>query len=197
MSALAINSAWRYLLLFKNQGVAAGATLAHVHSQLVALSIVPPAARQEIVGARKFFQEHRTCAHCAMIKRESSTGERLIAIDADYIVFCPYAARIPFETWIVPQRHRSIFMTDDNDPESLARALRTTLRRIDRCLKHIPFNFVIRSSPPELGETPYYHWRLEILPRLAQIGGFEWGTASYINVATPEDAADRLRKIRL
>jgi len=198
MRALSENPTWRYLLLFKNQGIAAGATLGHVHSQLLALSIIPPETAREIAGARKFFERHRSCGYCAMMKREAREKHRLITSDAHYAVFCPYAARVPFETWIVPRRHQSLFANGAEGSENhLARVLRETLRRLDRALKHAPFNLIIRSSPPALDENPYYHWHIEILPRLAQIGGFEWGTGCYINVVTPEDAARQLRKIAL
>ena len=189
---------WRSLLLFKNQGIAAGASLLHAHAQLVALPMVAPALAHEIDGAKVFHESQGGCVYCEMITREISARARVVSADERYVALCPYGSRIAYETWILPRRHGARFETASPDDDSLlARTLRPTLQRIERVLESTLLNLVIHSGPPHLGENPFYHWHIEILPRLIQAGGFEWGSGSFINSVRPEDAAQLLREVAL
>jgi UDPglucose--hexose-1-phosphate uridylyltransferase len=196
MRELSKDERWRYLLLFKNQGIGAGATLAHVHSQLMGLTIIPSEAEREIDGAQDYYNRTGSCVYCEMNALEVSAGKRIVDANQDFLTFCPYASRVAYESWIVPRHHESLFTTsDDASVHNLARPLSHLLRRLDRALGGLQCNYVIHSGPPHLGDNPFYHWHMEVLPRVVQQGGFEWGSGSYINVVRPEDAAALLRGV--
>src|SRR5262249_56737923 len=100
---------FRYILIFKNQGAPAGATLEHSHSQLIALPIVPDFVREEIEGARRHYAAKERCVFCDIIRQEVAAGRRVILEGADMVALAPYAPRFPFETWLLPRRHGARF----------------------------------------------------------------------------------------
>ena len=189
---------FRYILLFKNHGGPAGATLEHTHSQLIALPIVPDFVRDEIDGARRHFEAKERCVYCDILRQEVAAGRRVILEDADIVALAPYAPRFPFETWLMPRRHGSRFEeAAPHEYERLARALKSVLMRMNRALESPPYNLLVHSSPlsEEIGE--YYHWHVELIPRLTRVAGFEWGTGFYINPTSPEEAARVLRDAKI
>ena len=192
------DSRWRCILIYKNQGAEAGATLPHVHSQLVVLPSIPRAALEELDGANRFYDATGRCIYCEMIRKETDERKRIVAAHECFVVLCPYAARFPFEVWILPREHSSCF--EKSSPHiyiELARVLRETLIRLNRQLDDPSFNYIIHSNPLGEPNNQFYHWHMEIMPRLTQIAGFEWGSGSYINPVAPEDAARLLRQITL
>ena len=139
---------FRYILLFKNHGAAAGATLEHSHSQLIALPIVPSLVRDELEGARRHFQAKERCVFCDIIRQEVAASPRIIEEHADIIALAPYAARFPFETWLLPRRHASRFEeASRQEYEGLARLIRSILLRMDRTLERPAYNLIVHSSP--------------------------------------------------
>jgi UDPglucose--hexose-1-phosphate uridylyltransferase len=195
ITALRSDRELRYILIYKNQGPEAGATLEHVHSQLIALPVIPKQVLEEIGAAKTYYQSRRQCVFCDVIRRETKERERFVIESDRFIVICPFASRFPFETWILPKRHASFFeRVGQQDNLDLARILRETLRRLNRSLGHPPFNYIIHSNPLDQDENDYYHWHIEILPKSIQVGGFEWGSGFYINTVTPEQSASLLRQ---
>jgi UDPglucose--hexose-1-phosphate uridylyltransferase len=189
---------FRYILLFKNHGAAAGATLEHGHSQLIALPIVPDFVREEIDGARRHFNDKERCVFCDIIRQEMAAGRRVVQENADIVAITPYASRVPFETWLLPRTHASRYeQTPRHVFESLARMLKTVLMRIDRALEKPPFNLIIHSSPLSEDTSAFFHWHMELMPRISRVAGFEWGSGFYINPTSPEEAAEVLRAVRL
>jgi UDPglucose--hexose-1-phosphate uridylyltransferase len=188
----------RYILVFKNQGAAAGATLEHTHSQLIALPIVPDIVREEIDGARAHFKQKERCVFCDIVRQELADTARVVAENADVVAIAPYAPRFAFETWLLPKRHEPRFEeAPRHEYESLAKVLRNVLQRMDRALETPPYNLVLHTSPFSEDTTDVYHWHLEIIPKLTRIAGFEWGTGFFINPTSPEEAARVLRNVRL
>ncbi len=188
---------FRYIVVFKNVGVAAGATLDHSHSQLVALPVVPRQVRDEVDGAARHFAEKERCVFCDIVRQELAEGTRVIAENGDMVAIAPYASRFPFETWIVPKRHGARFEeAPRHEFGALARLIRDVLGRMRRMLDRPAYNLVVNNSPfgEDVGE--YYHWHVEIMPRLTRVAGFEWGTGFYINPTSPEEAARVLRNVR-
>jgi UDPglucose--hexose-1-phosphate uridylyltransferase len=188
----------RYILVFKNHGAAAGATLEHPHSQLIALPIVPDFVREELEGARLHYQVKERCVFCDVVQQEGRDGQRVIQENADVIALAPYAPRFAFETWLLPKRHGARYETAPrHEYESLARLLKSVLQRLDRALEAPPYNLIVHTSPfsEEVGQL--YHWHIEIMPKLTRVAGFEWGTGFYINPTPPEEAARVLRAVRL
>jgi UDPglucose--hexose-1-phosphate uridylyltransferase len=188
----------RHIVIFKNHGAAAGATLEHAHSQLIALPIVPREIREELEGARHHFQQKERCVFCDVLRQELRNGARVIAESGDFVAIAPYAPRFPFETWLLPKRHRSRFEeTTPGEFASLARMLKDLLQRMNAILLSPPYNLIVHSAPLQEDAGNFYHWHLEVMPKLTRIAGFEWGTGFYINPTGPEEAADVLRKTKL
>ena len=179
---------FRYVLIFKNHGEAAGASLEHSHSQLIALPIVPKRVLEEIEGARHYYREKERCIFCDVIHQETETGVRVIGENDLFITIAPYAPRFPFEMWLLPKQHGSSFENNQSTVyASLARALKDNLMRMDAVLDHPAYNFVLHTSPIGEESNEHYHWHFEIMPKLTKVAGFEWGTGFYICPTPPED----------
>ena len=188
---------FRYMIIFKNHGAAAGASLEHSHTQLIALPIVPREVRDEVDGSRLHFQTKERCVFCDILQQEATDGRRLIAENADLVALAPYAPRFPFETWILPKRHQALFEeAPRHEYASLARLLGDILRRMNKALQFPPYNLLIHSAPVAEPAGEYYHWHVEIIPKLTKVAGFEWATGFYLNPTSPEEAAQVLRDIR-
>jgi UDPglucose--hexose-1-phosphate uridylyltransferase len=186
---------FRYIVLFKNHGEAAGATLEHSHSQLIALPVVPKRVKEELDGAKVYFDFKERCVYCDILRQETSAGVRVVTETDRLLVLQPWAPRYPFETWILPKRHESHFeQTDGATLQNLAWAMRSTLRKIDKVLEHPPFNFIVHSGPLQENHMAHYHWHIEVIPKLTKVAGFEWGTGFYINPTPPEESARFLRE---
>ena len=189
---------FRYIIIFKNHGAAAGASLDHSCSQLIALPIVPREVRDEVDGARVHYQRKERCVFCDLLRQEVADRRRLIAENADMTAVAPYAPRFPFETWILPRRHQALFEdTPRHEYASLARMLGDILRRMNKALERPPYNLLIHSAPVMEQTAEYYHWHVEIIPKLTKVAGFEWATGFYVNPTAPEEAAQVLRDVRL
>ncbi|MDI6740723.1 MAG: galactose-1-phosphate uridylyltransferase [Candidatus Edwardsbacteria bacterium] len=188
----------KYLLVFKNQGIRAGATLEHSHSQIIATPIVPKAINEEMTGAQQYFAYKERCVFCDIVKQELDDRRRLVAENGAFIAIAPFAPRFPFETWIMPQKHRASFEDMPRpDLASLAAILKETLVRTSRSVNNPPFNFVIHTAPCDKPEIEYYHWHIEIMPRITRVAGFERGTGFYINPTPPEEAARFMKELSL
>jgi UDPglucose--hexose-1-phosphate uridylyltransferase len=185
-----------YGLIFKNVGKRAGASLEHTHSQLIVTPTIPYTPIREMQGASDFYGFRGRCLFCDMIQQELASNERVILNTADFIAITPFASRFPFETWILPKEHSSHFENlHKYEVEGLASILQRTLKKIERALLRPPYNYIIHTAPFDLGEIDYYHWHIEIIPRITRVAGFEWGTDFYINPVVPEEAAQCLREI--
>jgi UDPglucose--hexose-1-phosphate uridylyltransferase len=189
---------FRYILIFKNHGEAAGASLEHSHSQLIALPIVPKLVREEIEGSKAHYSFKERCVYCDIIRQELDSGSRVIDENADFVVIAPYAPRFPFETWLLPKTHDSCFEdAQKREYQNLSRILKSTLSRVDQVLGHPPYNLVIHTSPITESLNDFYHWHIEIMPKLSKVAGFEWGTGFYINPVPPEESSRALREARI
>ncbi len=196
MQDLAKDKRFEYILVFKNFGVSAGASIEHDHSQLIALPMVPKNVKEELDGARAYFDYRERCIFCDMWRQERDEGIRIVYENVDYITFCPFSARFPFEMWIVPKTHQSHFTEiTDGQMLELAKALKDALIRLKLLLKNPPYNFVIHVAPLRKDCSDYYHWHIEIMPRIARVAGFEWGSGFYVLPTTPELCAQRLKRV--
>ena len=203
-SDLRRDSRFRYLVLFKNHGSRAGATLSHAHSQLIAVPLTPPVAATELKTCREYYAAKERCIVCDLIAFELSCGDRVVREYSNFVTLTPYASCFPFELRLFPKQHAHDFvLMNDTQLGELAVALKDMLTRLKSVLKDPPYNFILHTAPPvqqRLGKPDYwgsveydYHWHIELVPRLTQIAGFEWGTGFYINPTSPEDAASFLR----
>ena len=185
---------FRHILIFKNHGPAAGATLEHSHSQLVALPIVPDFVREEVDGGKRYFSVKQRCVFCDLVEQESAAGRRIVHENAEMIAVAAYASRFPFETWLLPRSHGARFEeASEQQYRALAETIKFVLTRMNRALQSPSYNLIIHSSPLAEPTAQYYHWHVEVIPKLTRIAGFEWGTGFYINPTAPEEAAHVLR----
>lgn len=186
---------FKYILIFKNHGEAAGASLEHSHSQLIALPVVPKRVVEELEGAAGYFRYKERCVFCDIIQQETSTGVRVIAENEGFIAIAPFAPRFPFELWIAPKVHRAAFdQSMKHEYAQFAAILKDMLMRLDTVLEKPAYNYVIHTSPLTGNHKDSYHWHMEIMPKLTKVAGFEWGTGFYINPTAPEESARFLRE---
>ena len=185
---------FEYVIVFKNHGEAAGASLAHPHSQLIATPIVPNMVEEELQGALRHFRLKKRCIWCDIVHQERRGGGRVVLDRQGFVALAPFAPRFPFETWILPGDHRSSYEEiDEPDVEALGGVLGEVLARMDRVLDSPPFNLVLHSAPLRADSLDHFHWHLEIMPKLTRVAGFESGTGFFINPTPPEVAAGFLR----
>jgi UDPglucose--hexose-1-phosphate uridylyltransferase len=185
----------RYVLIFKNQGRAAGASLEHTHSQLLGLSKVPEQAERSLRTARRHYTQHGRCLLCEILQTEIAAGERVIDESNAFVALSKHAARFPYESRICPRSHQSTF---EGAPVALLAELAAMLRRLLRALEHIApqaaYNLMLHTAPAGNRHDSYWHWYLELSPRLTGIAGFELATDWHTNQVTPEQAAQQLRE---
>lgn len=191
----------KYILIFKNYGIDGGASLEHSHSQLIATTIIPKRIEEELKGSSKYFSLKKNCIFCDYIHQEIQFKYRIKEETEKYVVISPFAARFPFETWILPKYHSAYYeVINDDKIFDLAKIMKEILFRIKNRLNNPPYNFIIHTAPSKKSLikdwsalNKKYHWHIEIIPRLTKIAGFEWGTGFYINPTSPEEVAKFLR----
>lgn len=193
MEDLKKDNRFKYILVFKNEGDDAGASLEHTHSQIIALPIVPQLVEEELFQSKQYYEYKERCIFCDIIHQETASKTRVISENDDFIAIAPFASRSPFETMILPKKHESAFAPSDN-VHNLAQILQHTLKQIDKVLDLPPYNLMIHTSPFINEKNDYYHWHIEILPKLTKIAGFEWGSGFHINPTPPEEAAQFMRE---
>ncbi|HAJ56622.1 MAG TPA: galactose-1-phosphate uridylyltransferase [Candidatus Omnitrophica bacterium] len=189
---------FKYILLFKNFGSSAGATIDHNHTQLIALPMIPKNVLEELNGSNEYFEYRDRCIFCDIIHQELEEKERVLEQSKNFIAFCPYVSRSPFEIWIMPRAHKLSYCDISKEELSdLAKMLKDVLRRMKTALNDPPYNFIIHTSPINGEDRPGYHWHIEIMPRLSRLAGFEWGTGFYVVSTPPEVAIKYLKEIKL
>lgn len=183
----------RYVSIFRNHGLEAGASLSHTHSQIIATSMIPRTVREEMKASREFWRRNRKCIFCSIIQKESK-GPRLVLENSKFTVFAPYASVNPMEFWIVPKKHEATLLDlSQDDVKMLAETMKTCLGALKTLVNDPPYNYGFHLALDK-SASEYYHWHLEVYPKLAVWAGFELSTGMYINTVTPEAAAESLRK---
>lgn len=187
---------FKSVLIFKNHGAAAGASLSHSHSQLIALPVIPKRVMEEMNGCLEYYRFRDRCLFCDIVVQEMDQKVRIVEETGEFLAFSPYAPRFPFETWIVPKRHQCAYeMIEGDQAKALAAVFRRTLRRLNLALENPPFNFIVHSAPFQERAVDFFHWHIEIMPKLTKVAGFEWGSGFYINPTPPEESAKYLREL--
>jgi len=199
---------FKYCLLFKNHGLRAGGSkkTKHLRSQLIATPVTPTRLKEELRGSRFYYEYKERCIFCDIIRQEIETGTRVIMDTKTMVAIAPFASRFPFEIWILPKIHRTDFMhIEEAEIKDLASVLKTIFAKLSKALNDPPYNYMLHTAPFRRSKRPGYwhtiendfHWHIEVMPRITQVAGFEWGSGFYINPTPPEDAAKYLREVTL
>jgi UDPglucose--hexose-1-phosphate uridylyltransferase len=186
------------IIIFKNHGPAAGTSLEHPHSQIVATPVVPRHTRIRYEVAVRYYDATGRCLYSDVASHELKVGKRVVMETERFVVFHPFGSHSPFETWIVPKMHQASFSNNSKeDLLELAHVLRITLLKLYKGLNNPDFNYVIDTAPRGDENTDYYLWHLRIIPRLAEVTGFEIGSGICINTAIPEETAQFMRELKV
>ncbi len=197
---------FKYALVFKNYGWSAGGgRVNHARSQIIAMPINPKRVKEELNGAREYYEYHERCIFCDLIRQEIEQKDRMILEIDGFIAVVPFAARFPFEVWILPKKHSCDFVSlSTDDRKNLSRIMKQVLLKLKCGLNDPPYNYIIHNAPFRRQKMGYwktinddFHWHIEITPRLTRMAGFEWGTGFYICPVTPEAAAKFLREVNI
>jgi UDPglucose--hexose-1-phosphate uridylyltransferase len=209
----------RYVLAFKNYGPAAGASIPHTHSQMIALPVVPDNVQAEVDHSHAYYEKHHNCVFCSLIdealtfetriydresgevRRKIDVGQYVIERGEKYIAIKPFASRYEWEIHILPMTHQADFKdASDEDLEDFATVLKRTMARLDAVLGGVQYNYFLHSIPHNRRfeeNIPSYHWHLEITPRTSIPNGFELGSGLFVNTISPEEAAEQLRNVEI
>jgi len=175
-----------YAFVIHNYGPEAAASIEHPHSQIFSPSIIPSYIEKELKGALGFYKENKKCVFCHLIEEEKKQNVRIVEENDDFIAFCFFAARFPFEIWLLPKRHSARFETiSKKEKLSLVKIMKTIFSTLNHALNDPSFNFYIHNAPA-----------IEILPRVSKFGGYELGSGMVIDVVSPEHAAEFLRSTK-
>lgn len=192
--ALGRNPLLQYATVFKNVGAEAGASVAHLHSQIVATPVVPEAVRRELETTAEYRDRRGRCVFCDLLAEELAGGTRLVAVSDGFAAVCPFAPRFGYEVWVLPRTHESRYEAlTDAAAADLAGLLKRVFRGIDAVLRRPAFNYWLHTAPFRSDPLPHYHWHIEIIPRTDRQAGYEWGSGCFINAVAPERAAAELR----
>jgi UDPglucose--hexose-1-phosphate uridylyltransferase len=184
----------RYVSIFRNHGLEAGASLSHAHSQIIATPFTPKIVKEELAASRQHWRKNGNCIFCQIMEKERNSP-RFIMENSDFLVFAPYASANPLEFWIFPKKHEaSPIKLSENEKENFAKTLKACLGALKSLLNDPPYNFGFHIAMDKTA-SPYYHWHVEVYPKLAIWAGFEKSTGMYINTVAPETAAESLRKV--
>ena len=211
------NPRLKYVLVFKNFGPAAGASIPHTHSQVIAMPVVPENVQAEVDNSRAFFRKNHHCIYCALIdealtfeatiydresgqvRRKINVGQFIIERGRKFIAIKPFASRFEWEVHILPLQHQSDFVDlADDDLDDLAQIMKRTMARLDAVVGGVQYNYFLHSVPhdDQHGDNAAsYHWHLEICPRTSIPTGFELGSGLSVNTVSPEAAAEQLRRV--
>lgn len=185
----------KYVSIFHNHGREAGASIAHPHSQLIAIPVLDPDLRDSLDGAESYYRSQGECVYCRLLDWELQDKKRVIYQNDKFVVLCPFAPQVSFEVRVYPKEHQPYFeRISEDDKKLFAQALQKALSKIYRGLKDPAYNFYIHTAPANGESCEHYHWHLNILPRTAIWAGFELAVGIEISTIEPERAAEFLRK---
>lgn len=209
----------KYVLVFKNFGPSAGASMAHTHSQIIALPVVPQNLQDEVTNSHQYYEKHHHCIFCTLIDealtfettiydrdsgeivRRINVGQYVVERGERFIAIKPFASRYEWEVHILPLQHNSDFLeASQEDLDDLARVMKRTMARLDAVIGGAQYNFFLHSRPRGKDYEDCrdsFHWHMEICPRTTIPSGFELGSGLFVNTISPELAAEQLRAVTL
>jgi len=209
----------KYVLVFKNFGPAAGASIGHTHSQIIAMPVVPDNVQSEVRSGKAYYETSHQCIFCSLIdealtfeatlydresgeiRRRINVGQFVIERSKRFVAIKPFASRYEWEIHILPLSHQADYLDlGHDDIADLAVLFKRTMARLNAVLGGVQYNFFLHSLPHGTeysGSAEAFHWHIEICPRTSIPTGFELGSGLYVNTICPEIAAEQLRKVVL
>jgi UDPglucose--hexose-1-phosphate uridylyltransferase len=182
------------VLIFRNHGPGAGTSLIHPHSQIIATSIVPWYIRFREEQAQKYHDQWGRCVYCDILAFEAGERRRLIHENGSFVAFIPFAAEVPFETWIMPKAHQADFgSVTAGEKRELSEILHRVMTTLYERLNDPDYNYVINTAPRYKAGEPHVHWFVRVRPRTTTPAGFEIGSGMHVNSSVPEDDAAFLK----
>ncbi len=189
------DSRLRQIIVFRNHGPRAGASLIHPHSQIIATPVVAPATRRRTLDEIAFFDTTGHCGRCHLIERERRSRTRMVLESTHFVTYAPFASPHPYQLEIVPRRHSADFGgIRRREVDDLTIHLSRILAALYRLLDDPSYNLVVTGPPLDLIHQGANHWYIEIIPRLTTPAGFEMGSGIAVNVNAPETSAAALRE---
>lgn len=186
---------FQYVTIFRNHGRLAGTSLIHPHSQIIATPIVPLHIRHRLEEAMRHYDDNGECVFCKMLDEETNIQKRMILETEGFVAFEAFASSVPFETWIMPKKHAATYGSISvNDAKEFGAVLSRVMKKIYVDLKDPDYNYMIHTAPFKDADENWYHWFVQIVPRLTMIAGFELGSRVFINTTPPEVAAEFLKQ---
>mgnify|MGYP006284579987 CR=1 FL=1 len=193
MKELGTQEGIEHVNVFKNYGPEAGASRSHPHSQIIATPFTPSLLQREYRCAKQYYSRTERCLYCDIIDFEREIRDRILSLGEHFLVYAPYAPRVPFELHIIPREHSSRFQQlPEGRLRALAGALKTTLESLFQALGNPSYNYYIHTSFGNKDRGAFYHWHIELLPRLSKLAGFEWGTGDSIITVDPKTTVETL-----
>lgn len=193
----------RYILISKSYGRAAGALYSHPYSYLIATPIIPKRIKEELEGAKLYYNLKERCIFCDIMREEERMNTRVILENRSCVAFCPFASVFPFEMWIIPRRHSCAFQeSEKRELEDLGITILTLLSKMKKLFEDPPYNLILHTAPNRMPRRDHwrtlnedFHWHIEIIPRLGGVAGFEWSSGFYILNTSPEEGAKYLKEV--
>lgn len=191
------NHVVEHIMPIYNHKPEAGASISHPHAQIFSSPVIPNSINKELDGSKRYFENNGFCVFCDLVKHEKKSSTRVIFENEEFIAFTFYAARFPFEIWVIPKIHHSSFESVNKKTRKyLSEAMQDSIARLSNLLADPPLNWWIHTLPTVESHSDYYHWHIEIAPRLTGYGGFELGSGMVIDIQDPEESAEYLRKVK-
>ncbi len=209
----------KYILVFKNFGPAAGASIPHTHSQMIAMPVVPENLQNEVIHSRAYYEKYNQCIFCSLIdeamtfettiydrdsgeiRRKIDVGQYIIDRGEKFIAIKPFASKFEWEVHILPLKHNADFQSaTKEDLNDFAAVLNRAMKRLEKVLGGVQYNFFLHSKPrcaESDGCETSFHWHLEICPRTTIPNGFELGSGLFVSTISPEVAAKALRDVEI
>ena len=189
----------RHAMLFLNCRADAGASLSHLHTQLIGSPILGGLLRGRVQRNVVHAKENGCSLMNTLLNWEISQEERVLELSDSFCVFCPRASRFPYQIWIVPRRNENDFCDcPDAMRDEAAELCQKWVGRLETGMNEPSYNLLLHAEPflrkdSTQEEAMYRHWYFELFPRLTRAAGYEWGTDIWVNPVSPETAAKRLK----
>jgi len=184
-----------YVSIFHNEGIEAGASQSHPHSQIITTPLIDIDLQKTLANSQKYFKTQKKCIYCQMNNWERKVKKRVVFENKDFLVICPFASKSAFQVIVSPKRHLPYFeKIREKEKWQLAEAFKLTLEKLYQGLGDPAYNFYLHTAPCDGKDYPYYHWHFTILPKTGTWAGFELGVRMEISTIEPEKAAEYLRK---